>query len=117
MANTRVDIETITWLGIESDTHYPRTPTPYTLIESYSMDPAQSPKHNVVDAVLDVTNPPAGQTTLTLYEHIAPDALDDLIDKSEDKQSSVEVRFTIDEYLIVVRSTGALLVYEPLRAH
>ncbi|RBI59207.1 hypothetical protein DMJ13_23860 [halophilic archaeon] len=106
---------TTTWFGTETDRPGPSVSTQYTLTGSYSMDSSRSPKHGVVDAVLDATEPPDGQTTLTLYEHLDPDALDALIDASADKRSHVEVRFTIDEFLVVVRSTDTILVYEPLQ--
>ena len=109
-------VTTTTWFGRETDRPGPSVPTQYTLIESYSLDSSQSPKHGVVDAILDATDRPADQTTLTLYEHLDPDALDALIDASAGKRSHVEIRFTVDEYLVVVRSTSTVLVYEPLRA-
>jgi len=80
------------------------------------MDVSQSPTANVVDVVLDVTDRRDGQTTLTLYEHLNPDALDDLVDATPDKRSHVEVRFTVDDLLVVVRSANTSLVYEPLDA-
>ncbi|RBI59947.1 hypothetical protein DMJ13_19800 [halophilic archaeon] len=111
---TAVETATTTWFGTETDTPDPSSPTRYELTESYPIDPAQSPTQAVVDAMLDMSEPPGGQTTLTLYEHIDPDALEDLIDASEDKRSHVEVRFQVDEYLFVVRSTNTIRVYEPL---
>ena len=111
---TAVETATTTWFGAESDTPDPSSPTRYELTESHSIDPAQPLTHGVVDALLDVHKPLDGQTTLTLYEHIDPDALEDLTDASEDKQSHVEVRFRVDEYLFVVRSTNTIRVYEPL---
>ena len=114
MPSTATGGETTTWFGSETDAPGPRVPTRYTLTGSYSMDGSQSPTANVVDVVLDVTDRRDGQTTLTLYEHLNPDALDDLVDATPDKRSHVEVRFTIDDFLIVVRSSNTILVYEPL---
>ncbi|RBI58598.1 hypothetical protein DMJ13_26060 [halophilic archaeon] len=111
---TGVETATTTWFGPEADTPGLGSPTRYELTESYTIDPAQPPTREVVDAVLDMSEPSGGQTTLTLYEHIDPDALNDLIDASEDKRSHVEVRFRVDGYLIVVRGTNTIHVYEPL---
>ncbi|WP_433634335.1 HalOD1 output domain-containing protein [Halomicrococcus sp. NG-SE-24] len=105
---------TTTWFSTETNTPGSNPPTRYKLTESYPIDPAQPPIQEVIDAVLDMSEPPGGQTTLTLYEHIDPDALADLLDASKDKQSHVEVRFQVDGYLFVVRSTNTILVYEPL---
>ncbi|RBI58751.1 hypothetical protein DMJ13_25785 [halophilic archaeon] len=104
------------WFDGKADHSGPSTPTQYSLSESYTMNASQSPTHGVVDAVLDATESIDGQTTLPLYNHLDPDALETLITASTDKQSHVEVRFTINEYLIVVRSTGDIFVYEPLTA-
>ncbi|RBI59980.1 hypothetical protein DMJ13_20040 [halophilic archaeon] len=113
MPGTTLTTETTTWFSTESRISTPRT-TQYKLIGSYSLESAESPKQAVVDAVVDVTQPVGGQTTLTLYEHLDPDALDDLITASADKRSHVEIRFTFEEYLIIVRSTNTVLIYEPL---
>ena len=111
---TAVETATTTWFGPETDTPGSSSPTRYKLTESYPIDPAQPPTQEVVDAVLDMSDPSGGQTTLTLYEHIDPDALKDLIDASEDKRSHVEVRFRVNGYLFVVRSTNTIHIYEPL---
>ncbi|RBI60082.1 hypothetical protein DMJ13_20690 [halophilic archaeon] len=112
MPGTILAKETTTWFSTEKTS----TPsiTQYKLTGSYSLDSAESPKQAVVDAIVDVTQPVGGQTTLTLYEHLDPDALDDLITASADKCSHVEVRFTVKEYLIIIRSTNTVLIYEPL---
>ncbi|WP_435157488.1 HalOD1 output domain-containing protein [Haladaptatus sp. DFWS20] len=60
--------------------------------------------------------PAAGQTTLSLYEYVNPDALEDIIEASASKQSDVEVRFTVKGYLVTVRSNNTVLIYEPLGA-
>ncbi|WP_076433347.1 HalOD1 output domain-containing protein [Haladaptatus litoreus] len=60
--------------------------------------------------------PAADQTTLSLYEYMNPDALEDIIEASASKQSDVEVRFTIEDYLVTVRSNHTVLIYEPLDA-
>ncbi|WP_438267394.1 HalOD1 output domain-containing protein [Haladaptatus halobius] len=61
--------------------------------------------------------PTAGQTTLTLYEYVNPDALEDIVTASAEKKSDVEVRFTVVDYLVTVRSNNTILIYEPLGAH
>ncbi len=58
--------------------------------------------------------PAAGQTTLSLYEYVNPDALEDIIAASASKKSDVEVRFTVEDYLVTVRSDHTILIYEPL---
>ena len=113
MPGTALTKETITWFSTESEKSTPRT-TQYKLIGSYSLESAESPKQAVSDAVVDVIQPVGGQTTLTLYEHLNPDALDDLITASADKRSHVEIRFTFEEYLITIRSTNTVPIYEPL---
>lgn len=115
MPSSTTGVETTTWFGTGTDTPSPSIPTRFQLTESYSMDPTRPPVRGVVDVVLDVTDHPGGQTTLTLYEYLDPDALDDLVDAGADKRSHVEVRFTVDDYLLVVRSTGTILVYEPMQ--
>lgn len=116
MPSSTTDVETTTWFGTETDTPSPSLPTRYTLVESSSVDPTQSLTCSVVGVILDIVDLPDGQTTLTLYEHLDPDAFDDLIDAGAEKQSHVEVRFTIDDYLLVVRSTNRILVFEPVQA-
>ncbi|WP_227380205.1 HalOD1 output domain-containing protein [Haladaptatus halobius] len=83
---------------------------------SYSIALDSSPTLTVVEAVVDVTTQVGGQTSLRLYEHVNPDALEDIITASSEKQSDVEVRFTIEEYLVIVRSTNTILIHEPVEA-
>ena len=90
---TAVETATTTWFGPETDTPDSGSPMRYERTESYPIESAQPPTQEVVDAMLDMSEPSGGQTTLTLYEHINPDALNDLIDAGEDKRSHVEVRF------------------------
>lgn len=108
--------ETTSWFG--TDTEHPglRLPSEYALTASYSIEPGNSPTLTVVEAIIDITEPPDGQTSLNIYEHINPDALDDIITASATKKSDVEVRFTFEEYLVVVRSTNTILLYESLDA-
>ncbi|WP_435158988.1 HalOD1 output domain-containing protein [Haladaptatus sp. DFWS20] len=60
--------------------------------------------------------PTGAQTTLSLYEYVNPDALEDIIKASASKKSDVEVRFTVEDYLVTVRSDNTILIYEPLGA-
>lgn len=108
--------ETTSWFGTNTERSEPRSPPQYALTASYSIESGCSPALSVVEAVVDVTEPMGGQTSLRLYEHVNPDALEDIITASSTKKSDVEVRFTIEEYLVVVRSTKTILIYEPLEA-
>ncbi len=65
---------------------------------------------------MDVIEPTAGQITLSLYEYVNPDALEEIIEASASKQSDVAVRFTVEDYLVTVRSDNTVLIYEPLKA-
>lgn len=112
MPGTTLGRETTTWLTTNKTTS--PTTTQYKLAKSYPMDLAESPRQAVIDAIVDVTEPAGGQTTLTLYDHVDPDALGDLIEASANKRSHVEARFTFEQFLIIVHSTGTIFVYEPL---
>ncbi|WP_227380941.1 HalOD1 output domain-containing protein [Haladaptatus halobius] len=70
----------------------------------------------VVEALVEVIEPAGGQTTLSLYEYVNPDALKDIITASAEKKSDVEVRFTVEDYLVTVRSDNTILIYGPIRA-
>ncbi|WP_245800259.1 HalOD1 output domain-containing protein [Haladaptatus litoreus] len=65
---------------------------------------------------MNVIEPAGGQTTLLLYEYVNPDALEGIIEASAEKKSDIEVRFTVEDYLVTVRSNGRILIYEPLKA-
>ncbi|WP_227379516.1 HalOD1 output domain-containing protein [Haladaptatus halobius] len=71
----------------------------------------------LIDALIDVIAPAASQTTLLLYEHVNLDALEDIITASTTKMSDVEVRFTVEDYLVTVRSDNTILIYKPRGAH
>lgn len=114
MRSESIPIETTNWFGTDAERTGPLLPTQYSLTASYSIDPDRSPTLAVVEAVVDVTEPADGQASLELYEHVSPDALDDLVTASSNKKSNVEVRFTVETYLVVVRSTDRILIYEPL---
>ncbi|WP_227378742.1 HalOD1 output domain-containing protein [Haladaptatus halobius] len=109
--------ETTNWFSTDTECTGPSLPTQYTLTASYSIEPDYPPALAVVEAVVDVTEPADGQASLELYEHVDPDALNDIISESSNKRSNVEVRFAIETYLVVVRSTDHILIYEPLDAH
>lgn len=113
MPGTTPGRDTTTWFDTKNTTTGPTT-TQHKHTKSYSMSLAESPRQAVVDVIIDATEPAGGQTTLTLDEHVEPDALNDLIEASADKQSYVEVQFTFEQTLVVVRSTGTILIYEPL---
>ncbi|WP_227380245.1 HalOD1 output domain-containing protein [Haladaptatus halobius] len=89
------------------------------MVASETIDPESSNSELVVDvvnALVEVIEPAAGQTTLSLYEHVNLDALEDIITASAEKKSDVEVRFTVEDYLVTVRSDNTILIYEPIRA-
>ena len=43
-------------------------------------------------------------------------AVNDLLAASSSKKSDVKVRFTVEDYLVTVRSNNTILIYEPLGA-
>ncbi|WP_458207525.1 HalOD1 output domain-containing protein [Haladaptatus sp. NG-SE-30] len=107
-----MSIQTANWFAAE--TRQPGTggDQQYTLVAPFTIDPERSPSLCVAEAVSAVTES-AGQTTLALYEYLEPDALDQIVEASVDKRSDVEIRFTVEEYLVVVRSPYTILIYEP----
>ena len=119
MNSNTIRIKTTSWFG--SNTEHPApSPSPqYALVASETIDLGSSNSElvaGVVKALIDVMEPAAGQTTLSLYEHVNPDALEDIIEASAAKKSDVEVRFTVEDYLVTVRSDDTVLIYEPLEA-
>lgn len=116
MQSESIAIETTSWFANDTKHAGPRPPAQYALTASYSTEPNYSPAQAVVEAIVDITEPAGGQTSLRLYEHVNLDALEDIITASSTKKSDVEVRFTIEKYLVVVRSTKTILIYEPLEA-
>jgi hypothetical protein len=112
--------KTTSSFGSTTEHSGPSPPPQYALIASKTIDPESSSSElvvDVVDALIDVIEPAAGQTTLSLYEHVNPDALEDIVTASAEKKSDVEVRFTVEDYLVTVRSDNTILIYEPLGAH
>ena len=110
-------LETTTWFGSAVDASGPSLSSQYTLVASETIDPEASRPEivtGVVDVLIDVLEPAAGQTTLSLYEYVNPDALGDIIEASASKMSDSEVRFTIEDYLVTVRSDYTILIYESL---
>ncbi len=67
-------IETTSWFGTNTEHSGPSPPPQHTLTTSYSIEPDCPPTLGVVEAVVDVTAPVGGQTSLYLYEHVNPDA-------------------------------------------
>jgi hypothetical protein len=82
------------------------------LQQTRSVGPDESLTVGLVEAVVDTLEPPGRQTSLRLYEYVNPDALEELIEASEAKKSGIEVRFTIEDYLVTVRSNGTILIHE-----
>ena len=106
-------VETADWFGNTAGQSSSSVPDGYRLVASSTMDSARTPSLCVVDALADADESISGQTTLTLYEHVQTDALDDVVGAGPEKRSHVEVRFAVEEYLVVVRSTDTVLVYDP----
>lgn len=112
--------KTTSWFGSTTEHSGPSPPPQYTLVASETIDLESSNSElvtEIVDVLIDVLEPAAGQTTLSLYEYVNPDALEDIIEASASKKSDVEVRFTVKDYLVTVRSDNTILIYEPLGAH
>ena len=111
--------QAIGWFGSTAECSGPSPPPQYALVASETIDPDSSTSElvaGVVEALIDVIKPAGGQTTLSLYEYVNPDALEDIIEASASKKSDVEVRFTVEDYLVTVRSDNTVLIYEPLGA-
>nr|WP_076432740.1 HalOD1 output domain-containing protein [Haladaptatus litoreus] len=109
--------KTTSWFGSIPEHSEPSPSPQYALIASETIDLESSSSElvtSVVDVLIDVIEPAAGQTTLSLYEYVNPDALEDIIEASASKKSDVEVRFTVEDYLVTVRSNNTVLIYEPL---
>ncbi|MCO8244886.1 MULTISPECIES: HalOD1 output domain-containing protein [unclassified Haladaptatus] len=107
--------ETTNWFGSATESSNSRASAQqYSLSTTISITPDKSVAVGIVEAVVETLEPQGGQASLSLYEHVNPDALKEIIDTSATKKSDVEVRFTFEEHLIVVRSNDTVLVYEPL---
>ncbi len=112
--------QTTSWFGSTTEQSGPRSPPQYALVASATINLEASNLElvtEVVNALSDVVEPATGQTTLSLYEYVNPDALEDIIGASASKKSDVEVRFTVEDYLVTIRSNNTILIYEPLGAH
>ncbi|ODR80834.1 hypothetical protein BG842_02355 [Haladaptatus sp. W1] len=112
--------QAIGWFGSTTEHSGPSSPPQYALVASETIDFDSSTSElvaGVVEALIDVIEPTGGQTTLSLYEYVDPDALEDIIKASASKKSDVEVRFTVEDYLVTVRSDNTVLIYEPIGAH
>jgi hypothetical protein len=110
--------ETTGWFGSTTE-HSGPSPPQYALVASETIDLESSSSElitSVVEVLIDVMEPTDGQTTLSLYEYVNPDALEDIIVASASKQSDVEVRFTVEGYLVTVRSDNTVLIYESIGA-
>lgn len=105
--------ETTSWFGATTEPPNSRASTQYALSTTVPITPGQSVAVGIVKAVVETIEPQGGQTSLNLYEHVNPDALKEIIDTSATKKSDVEVRFTFEDHLIVVRSNDTILIYEP----
>ncbi|EFW94227.1 hypothetical protein ZOD2009_00305 [Haladaptatus paucihalophilus DX253] len=110
-------LETTTWFGSAVDASGPSLSSQYALVASKTIDPEASRPEivtGIVDVLMDVIEPTVGQTTLSLYEYVNPDALEEIIEASASKKSDIEVRFTIEDYLVTVRSDYTILIYKPI---
>ncbi len=107
-------LETTNWFGSVAEAPNSRASTQYALSNTVPITPNQSVAVGIVEAVVETIEPQEGQTSLNLYEHVNPDALKEIIDTSATKKSDVEIRFTFEDHLIVVRSNDTILIYEPL---
>ncbi|ODR80951.1 hypothetical protein BG842_00690 [Haladaptatus sp. W1] len=117
MSSNPASVETTHWFENESTSADPTNPPQYVLIATWSVDPDQSLTVSLIETIVDTLKPPDGQTSLSLYQHVNPDALEEIIEASTTKESGVEVRFTIEDYLVTVRSNDTVLIYEPLGPH
>ncbi len=111
--------KTTSWFGSTTEHSGPSPPPQYALVASETIDLESSSSElitSVVDVLIDVMEPAGGQTTLSLYEYVNPDGLENIITASASKKSDVEVRFTVEGYLVTVRSNNSILIYEPLGA-
>ncbi|ODR82937.1 hypothetical protein BG842_09400 [Haladaptatus sp. W1] len=109
--------KTTGWFGSTTEHSGPNPLPQYALVASETIDLESSSSElitSVVDVLIDVIKPANCQTTLSLYEYVNPDALEDIIEASASKKSDVEVRFTVKDYLVTVRSDYTVLIYEPL---
>ncbi|WP_227357279.1 HalOD1 output domain-containing protein [Haladaptatus salinisoli] len=119
MNSDTIRTKTTSWFGSTTEHSGPSPPPQYALVASKTIDPEALGSElvvGVVEALVEVIEPAAGQTTLSLYEYVNPDALEDIITASTEKKSDVEVRFTVEDYLVTVRSDNTILIYEPIRA-
>ncbi|MFH5801554.1 HalOD1 output domain-containing protein [Haladaptatus sp. CMAA 1911] len=110
-------LETTTWFGSGVDASDPSRSSQYALVASETIDPEVSRPEiviGVVDVIMDVIEPTVGQTTLSLYEYVNPDALEDIIEVSASKKSDNEVRSTTEDYLVTVWSDYTILIYKPI---
>ena len=114
MSSNTTTTQTTHWFENESTSTDPTSPPQYALIATRSVDPDQPLTGSLIETLVETLKPPDGQTSLNLYQHVNPDALEEIIEASKTKESGVEVRFTIENYLVTVRSNNTILIYEPL---
>jgi Halobacterial output domain 1 len=112
---SKATVTETTWFEDESKCPGPSVPPQYALRRTRSIGPSESLTVSLVEAVVDTLEPPERQTSLRLYEYVNPEALEELIETSGAKASGIEVRFTIDDYLVTVRSNGTILIHERIR--
>ncbi|KZN23359.1 hypothetical protein A4G99_15190 [Haladaptatus sp. R4] len=116
MSNGTRITETTNWFENGHAPTDPTDPPQYALVAVRSIDPCQSLTVSLIETIVDVLEPPNGQTSLSLYQYVNPDALEDLVETGGTKKSGVEVRFVIENHLVTVRSNNTVLIYEPLGA-
>lgn len=109
---SKASVTEATWFEDECNCPGPSVPPQYALQRTRSVGPDESLTVSLVEAVVDTLEPPERQASLCLYEYVNPEALEDLIEASGAKESGIEVRFTIDDYLVTVRSNGTILIHE-----
>jgi hypothetical protein len=106
--------KTTTWFGNTTEPPNSRSSPQYALTNTVPVPSDQSVLVSLVEVVVETIESQDGQTSLNLYVYVNPYALEEIIDASATKKSDVEVRFTFDDHLIVVRSNNTILIYEPL---
>ena len=101
----------ISWLG---ETTNPGESEQYALKNTISVTPNRPILVCIVEAIIETAELQDGQTSLSLYDHIDTDALNEIISTSKSKKSDIEVRFTFNDLLIIVRSDNTISIYELL---
>lgn len=94
----------------DNEDDFPPDNGPVTVETDYEGRP---PSVAVVAAIAAIEDTPPTEVDFSLYERIEPDALDALFaDETDNEESSADVmaEFSIDEYVVQVRSDGTITV-------